>query len=41
MMLSDLSSPWAFPLAYESEVLFMLLALHRMAQDLCFALQKG
>lgn len=41
MMSSDLSFHWTFSLAYKSEVLFMLLVLHGMAQDLCYALQKG
>lgn len=41
MMSSDLSSHWTFSLVYKSEVLLVVLALHRMAQDLCYALQKG
>lgn len=39
-ILSDFSSHWTFSLVYESEVLFVILTLHSMAQDLLAPFKK-
>lgn len=40
IILSDFSSHWSFSLVYESEVLFVILTLHSMAQTLLAPFRK-
>lgn len=40
IILSDFSSHWSFSFVYESEVLFVMLTLHSMAQNLLAPFRK-